>query len=266
MPEIHSSSIVSNHAVLHDSVQIGPFCIVEAGATLGEGCILDSCVRICGVVRLGKFNHLCHGVSLGTEPQDLTFAKDKARPLQIGDYNHFKENVNISCGIKTQNGTQIGNYNYFMAFSHVGHDCVVGDHNILANSATLAGHVELAHHIFLSGQVAIHQFCRIGAYVIVGGLSGVAQDVPPFVMTNGQRAQIVGLNTVGLRRNGFNPKQRNLIQRAYKALYLLGLSRNQALQQIYNLGNDPEILAIIEFVNTSKRGLVSHALRRHTHR
>ncbi|KOR27136.1 UDP-N-acetylglucosamine acyltransferase, partial [Achromatium sp. WMS3] len=165
--------------------------------------------------KMGQGNRICHGVTLGSEPQDLTYTASQSCPLIIGDNNHFKEYVNISHGIKSEHGTIVGNNNYFMAFSHVGHDCIVGDAVILSNTATLAGHVELAHHIFIAGQVAIHQFCRVGAYVMIGGLTGVAQDVPPFVMVNGQRAKIIGLNTVGLRRNGFSSQQRLAIKRAY---------------------------------------------------
>lgn len=262
MKNIHSTAIISDTAILHPSIQVGPFCIIEADTIIEENCILDSNIRIYKGTKLGRGNRLCHGVTLGSEPQDLTYTPAKARPLTIGDYNHFKEYANISCGVKTQLGTRIGSNNYFMAFSHVGHDCTVGDYNILANTATLAGHVEMDHHIFVSGQVAIHQFCRIGAYVMVGGLTGVAQDVPPYVLVNGQRAAIIGLNTVGLRRNGFTSEQRNLIKRAYKILYYSGLNREVALNKVRTLGDDREIQEIINFVMNSKRGLVSYSKRR----
>lgn len=254
---IHPTALVSPDANVHPSAEIGPFCIVDAGATLGEGSILDSQVRIYGATTLGRHNRVCHGVTLGSEPQDLSFTPEKTRPLTIGDHNHFKENVNISCGVKTDHGTVIGSHNYFMSFSHAGHDCVIGDHNILANTATLAGHVELAHHCFVSGQVAVHQFARIGAYVMVGGLTGVSKDVPPYVIVNGQRAEIVGLNVVGLRRNGFDQATRSAIKRAYQVLYRQGLSREAATEQ---LAGDPceAVRAIAEFVAGSARGLVNH--------
>jgi UDP-N-acetylglucosamine acyltransferase len=254
---IHPTAIVAHDAKVHDNAIIGPFCIVDSGAEIGEGTVLDSNVRIYGPARLGRFNRVCHGVTLGSDAQDLGFTPEKARPLTIGDHNHFKENVNISCGIKTEEGTRIGSHNYFMAFSHVGHDCIVGDHNILANTATLAGHVELAHHCFISGQVAVHQFVRIAAYVMVGGISGVAQDVPPYVLINGQRAEILGLNVVGLRRNGFSQATRTAIKRAYRTLYTEGLSRETAIRQ---LADSPlsEVRAIAEFAANSPRGLVRY--------
>jgi UDP-N-acetylglucosamine acyltransferase len=257
MSNIHATAIVADNAQIHSSVQIGPFCIIEPNTILGADCILDSHVRIYSGTKIGCGNRICHGATLGSEPQDLTYTPIKARPLTIGDYNHFKEYVNVSCGVKSEQGTNIGHRNYFMAFSHVGHDCTVGDYNILANTATLAGHVELAHHIFVSGQVAIHQFCRIGAYVMIGGLTGVAQDVPPYVLINGQRARIMGLNTIGLRRNGFTVEQRNLIKRAYKILYHSGLNKNNAIETL-NTFNSPLIQEIIEFVLASKRGIISY--------
>lgn len=255
---IHPSAVVSERAHVHETAHIGPFCIVDAGAEIGEGCVLDSHARIYGPTRLGRFNRVCHGVTLGSEAQDLTFTPEKAKPLIVGDHNVFKENVNISCGIKTEAGTRIGSHNYFMAYSHAGHDCIVGDHNILANTATLAGHVELAHHCFISGHVAVHQFVRIGAYVMVGGLSGVAQDVPPYVLVNGQRAEIIGLNVVGLRRNGFTQATRTAIKRAYRTLYTASAGRDARIATLLE-SPLPEIRAIAEFVADSPRGLVRYA-------
>jgi UDP-N-acetylglucosamine acyltransferase len=208
---------------------------------------------------MGRFNRVCHGATIGVEPQSLGFKPEQSTPLIIGDYNHFKECVNISRGGETERGTLIGSHNYLMAFAHVGHDCTLGDHNIFANTATLGGHVELAHHIFLSGHVAVHQFCRIGAYVMIGGISGVTQDVPPYVMANGQRPVISGLNLVGLKRNGFDQAQRSRIKQAYRVLYKSGLKRQEALEQLRSDHDSPEVQEIVEFVEGCKRGLVSHA-------
>ena len=257
--QIHPTAIVDDGAALHPSVRVGPYSIIEAGAELGEGCIVESCVRIYGHTRMGQGNRVCHGATIGSEPQDLGYSPEKARPLSIGDHNHFKEGVNISHGVKTEGGTRIGSHNYFMSFSHVGHDCIVGDHNILANTATLAGHVEMAHHCFVSGHVAIHQFCRIGAYVMLGGVSGVPKDVPPFVMASGQRARIIGLNVVGLRRNGFDQTTRSRIKAAYRLLFRSGLSLDAALAQLEQTDAQPEIREIIAFVRASERGVTTFA-------
>lgn len=256
---IHPTAIIADGAKLHPSVSVGPYSIIDSGAVIGAHCVIESQVRIHGPTRLGEHNRVCHGATLGCEPQDLTFTPARGRPLTIGDHNHFKEYVNVSQGVKSDTGTRIGSHNYFMAFSHVGHDCRVGDHNILANNTGLAGHAELAHHIFLSALVGVHQFCRIGAYVMVGGLSGVTQDIPPFVMANGQRAEMLGLNLVGLRRNGFSQESRTLIKRAYRLLYQSGLGRDQALARLQEEHGDvAEIQEIIRFVATSQRGLISH--------
>jgi UDP-N-acetylglucosamine acyltransferase len=257
MSNIHPTAIVSDQATVDPSALIGPFCIVEAGAEIGPDCVLDSQVRVYAPTRLGRGNRLCHGAAIGAEPQDLTYHPEKARPLVIGDYNHFKENVTISCGVKTDHGTVIGNHNYLMNGAHIGHDCIVGDHNILASNATLAGHVQLEHHIFLSGMVAIHQFCRVGAYVMVGGISGVRQDIPPYCMANGQYAGFVGLNLVGLKRNGFNQAQRTAIKRACKILFRSGLKHGEALARLREMADSTEVQAIVTFVENAERGLIS---------
>ncbi len=256
---IHPTAIIEDGAEVHESAKVGPYSIIESGAVIGEGCVLDSNVRIYTDTRLGCFNRVCHGCTIGAEPQDLSFTPEQGKPLVIGDHNHFKENVNISRGRYREQGTVIGSYNFLMAFAHVGHDCDMGDHNIFANTATLGGHVELAHHVFLSGHVAIHQFCRIGPYVMIGGISGVTQDVPPYVMANGQRPQISGLNLVGLKRNGFGQTQRSAIKRAYRVLYKSGLKRAEALEVLRTEHNSAEVQEIIRFIEGSSRGLISHA-------
>jgi UDP-N-acetylglucosamine acyltransferase len=255
-PLIHPSAIIEDGADLHPSVRVGPYSIIEAGAVLGEGCVIESCARIYGATRMGRYNRVCHGSTLGSEPQDLGYSPEKARPLTIGDHNHFKENVNISHGVKYDTGTRIGSQNLFMTFSHVGHDCTVGDHNIFANTATLAGHVQLEHHVFVSGQVAVHQFCRIGAYSMLGGVSGVPKDVPPYVIANGQRAHIIGLNLVGLRRNGFDQRQRSRIKAVYKLLFRSGLRLEEALSRAETEHPGTETNAIIAFIRGSERGVI----------
>lgn len=258
MSNIHPTAIVEAGAEVHESAVIGPYSIVDAGAVIGEGCVIETNVRIFGMTRLGGFNRVCHGATLGAEPQDLSYAPERAKPLVIGSHNHFKEGVNISHGIKEDHGTVIGNHNYFMTYSHVGHDCIVGDHNIFANTATLAGHVEVEHHVFLSGHTATHQFCRIGAYAMVAGVSGVPQDVPPFVLADGHRAEIVGLNIVGLRRNGFSQEQRNAIKRAYRLIYKSGLKLVEVLEHLKTEEPSDPVAHIVRFIERSKRGLIDH--------
>jgi UDP-N-acetylglucosamine acyltransferase len=254
---IHPTAIIEPGAQVHPSASVGAHSIVESGAVVGADCIIETCARVYGHTRMGRGNRVGHGVALGAEPQDLGFTPDKARPLVIGDDNHFKEGVTISHGTKHEAGTRIGSRNYFMSYSHAGHDCTIGDDNILANSATLAGHCELDHHIFIAGLVAVHQFARIGAYVMIGGVSGLSQDCPPFVMANGQRARIVGLNSVGLRRNGFDGAQRSRIKAAYRLIFRSALSRATALDRALDEYPGAETRAIVDFIRASRRGVIS---------
>lgn len=256
---IHPTAIVEDGAQVHASVAVGPYSIVEGGAIIGADCVIDSCVRIYRATRMGRGNRVCHGATIGSEPQDLGYTPDKDRPLAIGDGNRFAEGVNISRGIKTEAGTRIGSHNYLMAYSHVGHDCIVGDHNIFANTATLAGHVEVDDHVFLSGQTAIHQFCRIGSYTMVAGVSGVPQDVPPYVVADGHRACIVGLNVVGLRRAGFTQGQRSTIKAVYRLVFRSGLRLAEALAQAETAYPTPETRQIVRFIEASRRGVISFA-------
>lgn len=254
---IHQTAIVEKGAQVHESVVVGPWSLVENGAVIGPDCVIDSCARIYGATRMGRGNRVCHGATIGSEPQDLGYGPQKGRPLTIGDFNHFKENVSISRGVKTEEGTRIGSHNYLMTFSHIGHDCVVGDHNIFANTATLGGHVEMEHHIFLSGQVAVHQFCRIGAYSMVGGLTGVSRDVPPFVLADGHRAKLIGLNVIGLRRNGFTQEQRSSIKTVYRIVFRSGLRLAEALMRAESEHPSPATREIVRFIESSRRGVTS---------
>lgn len=259
MSKIHPSAIVEDGAELHPNIEVGPFSLIEAGAVLGEGCVIESHVRIYGHTRIGANNRVCHAATIGSAPQDLSYAPERARPLTIGDGNHFGEYVNISHGIKAEHGTVIGDHNFLMAYSHIGHDCLVGSHNIFANAATLAGHVEMGDRIFLSGHVAVHQFCRVGDYAMVAGLTGVRQDVPPYVTANGQAAQFVGLNVVGLRRGGFSQTQRSAIKRAYKILLLSGQRTGEALERLREADDSEEVRNIIRFFEQSRRGVIAAA-------
>lgn len=259
MPLIHPTAIIEDGAELASDVQVGPFSIVEAGAVIGAGSVIESHVRIYAQTRMGRNNTVCQGALIGCVPQDLGYSPDRAKPLMIGDDNHFKEYVTISHGIKEDHGTVIGSHNYLMANGHIGHDCVVGDHNIFANTAMLAGHVQLGSRTFLSGHAAVHQFCRIGDYAMVAALTGVRQDVPPYVTVNGQGAAFVGLNVVGLRRNGFSAAQRSAIKRAYTLLMRSGLRTSEALARLRDGDPTDEVTTIIAFYEGSQRGVVSAA-------
>jgi UDP-N-acetylglucosamine acyltransferase len=256
---IHTTAIIDEGAQVHESVQVGAYSVIEQGAIIGPECVIESCVRIYGATRMGRGNRVCHGATIGAEPQDLGYTPEKSKPLTIGDFNHFKEGVNISRGIKSEGGTRIGNRNYLMAYAHVGHDCFVGDDNIFANTATLAGHVEVENGVFLSGQTAIHQFCRIGSISMIAGVTGVPQDVPPFVIADGHRAKIIGLNVVGLRRNKFTQEQRSTIKGVYRVIFRSNLRLADALAQAEGTYPSPETQQIVRFIESSRRGVISFA-------
>jgi len=254
---VHPTALVDPSAELHPSVEIGPYSIIEADVRIGEGCVIESCVRLYEGARLGRFNRVHHDAVIGALPQDLSFDPATKTRTEIGDHNTFREYVSVHRGSKDE-ATRIGNHNYFMGTAHVAHDCRLGDHNILANGATLAGHVEVQHHAFLSGHTAVHQLCRIGAYAMVAGVSGVPRDVPPFVTVDGHRAEILGLNLVGLKRAGFAQERRSAIKRAYRLLYKSGLKPSDALGRLQAEKPNEDVIQIIHFVESSKRGLVSH--------
>jgi UDP-N-acetylglucosamine acyltransferase len=256
---VHSTAIVEEGAQVHASAQVGAYSIVERGAIVGPDCVIESCVRIYGATHMGRHNRICHGATIGAEPQDLGYGPGAGKPLTIGDFNHFKEGVNVSRGIKSAQGTRIGDHNYLMAYSHVGHDCIVGNHNIFANAATLAGHVEVEDRVFLSGQTAVHQFCRIGSLALIAGVTGVPQDVPPFVIADGHRARIVGLNIVGLRRNGYTQEQRNTIKAVYRIIFRSPLPLAEALVKAEHEFPTAETRQIVHFIASSRRGVISFA-------
>ncbi len=255
---IHPSAVVDPGAELHPSVRVDAHAVIDADVVIGADCHIGSNVRIHSGSRIGRRNRFDHGAVIGCEPQDLGYREELGRPLVIGDDNHFREGVNISRGIKSEQGTRIGNHNYLMAMSHVAHDCLVGDHNIFANSATLGGHCVVEHHVFLSGLTAVHQFARVGAYALLSGLSGASRDVPPYVIADGHRAEVVGLNLVGLRRAGFDAGARRALKRALRLLYRSGLRQQQALEALERDAPSPEVRHLIDFVRASERGILPH--------
>ena len=208
--------------------------------------------------RMGENNRVCHSAVLGCDPQDLTYTPDKGKPLTIGDNNHFKEGVNISRGVKTDEGTVIGNGNYFMCGFHAGHDCRFGDNNVFGPNSTIGGHVEMGNNAFVSGLVAIHQFSFIGDNAMLAGCSKIVKDVPPYTIADGNPARISGLNVVGLRRGGFDATQRKAIKHAYKVLYQSGLNTTQALEQLKQVAQSEATAKIIRFFEQSERGVTAH--------
>jgi UDP-N-acetylglucosamine acyltransferase len=255
---IADSAIVSSEAALADDVVIGPYAIIGAHVSIGAGTVIGPHVRIEGPTAIGERNRFTGHASIGTDPQDIKFQGEKTE-LRIGNDNLFREFVTVNRG--TVGGgaiTTIGSENFFMAYSHVAHDCHVGSQTIFANNATLAGHVDVGDFATIGAFSAVHQFCRIGDHAFIGGGTIATQDVLPFVKTVGSRpAKTYGVNTIGLQRKGFPPESIEALQRAYRILIRSRLRLQEALERIdAELGLHSEVRYLADFVRGSKRGFV----------
>jgi UDP-N-acetylglucosamine acyltransferase len=258
MAEIDSTAIVSSNALLAPGVVVGAYAVIGPNVTIGSGCVVGPFTRLEGPTAIGERNQFYGHASIGGPPQDLKY-KGEHTELAIGNENIFREFVTINRGTTGGGGkTTIGNENFFMAYSHVAHDCHVGSHTIFANNATLAGHVEIADHATIGAFSAVHQFCRVGEHAFVGGGSMITQDVMPYAKTVASRDnRSYGINTIGLERKGFSKETVEALQRAYKILIRSKLRADEALQKIEEeLGNFPEARYLVEFVRASKRGII----------
>lgn len=254
---IHPSAIIEEGAVIGAGAHIGPFCYVGSQVEIGEGTVLKSHIVVNGLTKIGRDNQIYQFASIGEVNQDLKYAGEPTR-VEIGDRNRIRESVTIHRGTVQGTGlTKVGNDNLLMVNVHVAHDCVVGNSCILANNATLAGHVEIDDHAIIGGMTAIHQFCIIGTHVMVGGCSGVAQDVPPFVIAQGNHATPFGVNAVGLKRRGFDKDQMQAIRNAYKILYRSEKTLDEAKTEIETLAKEqPVVQQFLDFFGRSTRGII----------
>jgi len=252
---IHSTAIVEPGAKLGANVSVGPWSYIGADVEIGDNCVIGPHVVVRGPTRMGQGNRVFQFSSIGEDCQDKKYAGEPTE-LIIGDNNVFRESTTIHRGTIQDNSlTQIGNDNLFMAYVHVAHDCMIGDHNILANATTLAGHVHVGDYVILGGFTGVHQFCKIGSHAFTAVSSVVVQDVPPYVMAQGHNAVPRTINSEGLRRRGFSAEQIKTIKRAYKMLYRQGLTLSDALQQMRVMGA-PELDSLIRFIEQSQRGII----------
>jgi len=254
---IHPQAIIDPGARLGRNVEIGPFTIIGAEVEIGEGCRVGPHVVIRGPTRIGRDNQIFQFASIGEAPQDLKYRNEPTR-LEIGDRNVIRECCTFSRGTAQGHGvTRIGDDNLFMAYVHVAHDCVVGNHTVFANNATLAGHVEIGDHAILGGFVGIHQFCKVGAHTMLGVGAVSLKDVPPFLMAYGNPAQPYGLNLRGLRRRGFSEATISALKQAYRTLYRAGLTVEEALAELAPTATqDQRVAEFIAFVRESARGVI----------
>ena len=254
---IDSRAIVSPQAKLAADVTVGPFSVIGPDVQIGPGSIVGPHAVINGPTRIGAENHIFQFASIGDAPQDKKYQGEPTR-LEIGDRNVFRENCTVNRGTTHDKGvTRIGDDNLFMAYSHVAHDCVIGNNVVFANCAALAGHVEIGDFVTLGGLTAVHQFVKIGGYAFSGGGTIVTKDVPPYIMVAGNPAEPHGVNAIGLKRRGFTEEQVRNIREAYRILYRSDLKLTDAVDQLRALGDtQPEVRTLVEFIGTSTRSLV----------
>jgi UDP-N-acetylglucosamine acyltransferase len=257
-PAIHPTASVDPSARLGEGVSIGAFSLIGADVEIGAGTVIGPHCSVLGPTRIGRGNRILGHAAIGGEPQDKKFAGEQTR-LEIGDRNTIREFVTLNRGTGGGGGTtRIGSDNWILAYSHVAHDCIVGDHCIFSNNATLAGHVTVGDHVILSGFAGVHQFCRIGAHAFIGMGAFVNGDVPPFVMVAQEGyGKPRGINAEGLKRRGFDPARVTAIKRAYRTLYMSGAKLEQAKAQLAELaGESDDVRAMLAFIEAGERPLL----------
>lgn len=254
---IDPRAVISPKAHLDEGVSVGPFAVIGDNVVIGKGTIIAPHAMVNGPTTMGCDNHVFQFASIGDAPQDKKYKGEPTR-LEIGDRNVFRESCTMNRGTAQGHGvTRIGSDNLFMAYSHVGHDSVVGDRCILSNCTALAGHVELDDWVILSGYAAVHQFCKIGAHAFLANNAAVTRDVPPYLMVAGSPAEPVTINSEGLKRRGFSPEQIVNLKHAYKVLYRQGLKLAEAELELRQLAaTQPEVAAFVEFFPRITRSLI----------
>ncbi len=254
---IDSKAVIDPRAELSDDVFVGPFTVIGPNVRIGSGTVIGPHVVIKGPVSIGKDNRIYQFSSIGEDPQDKKYANEVTR-LEIGDRNVIREFATMHRGTKQDKGvTQIGNDNLFMAYTHVAHDCIVGNHVIMANGASLAGHVHLGHHAILGGFTLVHQFTQIGQFSFAAMGSAITQDIPPFVMVGGSPTRPHGINSVGMERNGISPEAIRLIRKSYKILYKNNARLEDAIEEMEEIaGECTELSIMVSFLRNVTRGIL----------
>jgi UDP-N-acetylglucosamine acyltransferase len=252
---ISNLASVDPHAEIDDDVEIGPFCTVGANVRIGRGTRLENGVTLMGRVTLGEFNHIYPGAVLGGDPQDLSYRGTDTEVI-VGDYNIIRECVTVNRASEKEEGiTRIGNHNFLMACCHVAHDCMLGDHIIIANNSLLAGHVHVHDYASLSGQVAVHHFASIGSYSFVAGCSAVRHDVPPYMLVEGFPAKPRCVNAVGLKRNDFPASVITALSEAHKLIYRQKIGLDNAWEILRNNGHlGPQVNHLLSFIQGQHEG------------
>jgi UDP-N-acetylglucosamine acyltransferase len=253
---IHETAIVNPKAEIDSNVNIGPYSIVGDNVILGSGTVIGPHVVIEPFVTIGQDCRIFQYAAIGAIPQSLKFEGEKTY-VKIGRGTIIREFVTIHRGTGFGGGiTEVGEENFLMAYTHIAHDCRVGRKVVMANNATLAGHITIGDHATIGGLVAVHQFVKIGEYAFVGGKSAVVKDVPPYVIAAGDRAELHGLNSVGLKRHGFSPTTLSLLKKTYRIIFRIGLTINEAIERVKaEVEQVPEVVNFIDFIRSSQRGV-----------
>ena len=252
---IHPTAIIHPQAKLDPTVQVGPYAVIDAAVELGAQCVVGPHVYLTGVAKIGSHNKFHAGCVIGDAPQDLKY-KDEPTRVRIGDHNVFREHATVHRATKTDGETVIGSNNFLMANCHVGHNCQLGDHIIIANGAMLGGHASVQDRAFISGNCLVHQFVRVGTLTIMQGGAAISKDLPPFTVARGDNG-ICGLNAIGLRRAGLTAEQRLELKKLYHALFRSGKSLRAAIDEAQKKFSSPMAKVLLEFVAGAKRGLCS---------
>ncbi len=254
--QIHPTAIIHPGAELSADVVVGPYAVIDEEVRVGSGCRIHAHTHIASYTTIGERCEIYSYASIGTQPQDLKFDGRRTETL-IGNDNVIREFVTINRGSVGGDGvTRIGDNNLFMAYSHVAHDSVIGSNVIMANAATLAGHVTVHDHAILGGLCAVHQFVRIGAHAYIGGKTGVTKDIPPYMLVSGHRAKLYGINTVGLKRKNFPPTVVKILKQCYRILFLSERTLREALEVAESqFGDVEEVRILVKFIHGSQRGI-----------
>lgn len=253
---IHPTAIVDPSAQIGANTEVGPYCVIGANVTIGSGCVLTNHVSIAGPSKIGNDNIFYPYCSIGQRSQDLKYTVEPTY-LEIGNHNSFREFCTVNRGTLPGTKTIVGSHGNFLAYSHIAHDCIVGDHVIFSNNGTLAGHVTVEDHAVIGGLSGVHQFCRVGRHAILGGCTKIVQDVAPFMIADGNPAELRGVNQVGLERRGFSSEDTRLLREAYRLLCRSNLNVKQASDAIREqLPANEHLAHLLTFIEGSKRGIV----------
>ncbi len=253
---IHPTAVVSPTAKIGPHTTIGPFCVVEPHAVMGTGCTLESGAVVKTGTVLGENNHIFEGVVIGGLPQHAHMPEKPGKVI-IGSGNTIRENTTIHRALDEDKATLVGDDNLIMGNIHIAHDCILGNNTIITNNSLLAGHVELGDRAYISGAVAVHQFCRIGTLAMVGGQAHVVQDIPPFVTVDGLSSLVVGLNRIGLRRAGFLIEDMRSLKAAYQVIYRAGLTWSDTLERLKSEFPEGPAALFYSFLSATERGIIS---------